>query len=353
MKMQENRRISKPIFVGNLQIGGGAPVILQSMCSVPVTEKKKIIGQIKALYDLGCQLIRVAVPDVESALILPEIIQASPMPVVADIHFDHKLALMAIDQGVAKLRLNPGNISHEKKLALVAEKAKKANIPIRVGANSGSLPPALLKKYNGPTPQALAQAALEQAKILEELGFENMIISAKASSVLSTIKVNEILAEQCDYPIHAGVTEAGTPMTGTARSCAALSPLLLKGLIDTIRISLSGNPLDEIRAGRELLSSLGIRDFGPIIIACPTCGRTRINVSQLAKKVERRTEKMKKPLKIAVMGCVVNGPGEAKEADIAICGGIGVGSLYKKGEKIITLPYDELLDRLMEEIESF
>ncbi|MDQ1317748.1 MAG: (E)-4-hydroxy-3-methylbut-2-enyl-diphosphate synthase [Candidatus Poribacteria bacterium] len=346
------RRSSRQIKVGSIKIGGDAPISVQSMTNTDTRDVSATIAQILALESAGCELVRVAVPDMESASVLGEIKTGISIPLVADIHFDYRIALKAIKEGVDKLRINPGNIGDPEKVKAVVESAKRREIPIRIGVNSGSLEKDLLIKYGHATPEAMVESAMRHVSILEKMEFYDIVISLKASDPLRTIEAYRIMAERVDYPLHLGVTEAGTIFAGAIRSAVGIGVLLAEGIGDTIRVSLTDDPVQEVRAGYEILKSLELRSHGVTIISCPTCGRTKIDIVKIAREVEERVADIKKPIKIAVMGCIVNGPGEAREADIGIAGGKGRGILFKKGERIRTLPEDELVDALVEEVKN-
>ncbi|MEK7398158.1 MAG: flavodoxin-dependent (E)-4-hydroxy-3-methylbut-2-enyl-diphosphate synthase [Candidatus Poribacteria bacterium] len=346
------RRYSHQIKVGSLIIGGDAPISVQSMTNTDTHDISATLTQIKKLQSAGCELIRVAVPDMRSASVLGEIKAGISIPLVADIHFDHKLALKAIEQGVDKLRINPGNIGDHEKIKAVVESAMKNGIPIRIGVNSGSLEKDLLEKYGHATPSAMAESAMRHVSILENMGFYNIAISLKASDPLRTIETYRLIADRVDYPLHLGVTEAGTAFAGSIRSAVGIGVLLSEGIGDTIRVSLTDDPVQEVRAGYEILKSLGLREHGVTIVSCPTCGRTQIDIIKIAREVESRLADIEKPIKIAVMGCIVNGPGEACEADIGIAGGKKLGLLFKKGKKIRTIPEEELVDVLVNEVKK-
>ena len=345
------RKKTRTVDIGGVKIGGDNPVAIQSMCNTDTRNVSETVNQIKKLEQKGCEIIRVAVPDMEAASALKKIKSQISIPLVADIHFDYKLALASMENGADKIRINPGNIGSEEKVKAVVNMAKDMNIPIRIGVNAGSLEKELLEKY-GVSEKSLVQSALKEVSILEKLNFENIVISVKTSSVPMTVKAYSMLSDMTDYPLHIGVTESGTPYNGVIKSSVGIGTLLMMGIGDTIRVSLTGDPLDEIRAAKSILKAAGIRNFGAELISCPTCGRTRIDLISLAEKVEKEIENIDKPIKVAVMGCVVNGPGEAKEADIGICGGKGEGLIIKKGEIIKKLPEKELLSALMEEIKG-
>ncbi len=346
------RTETKIIQIGNLQMGGGNPVVIQSMCNTDTRDVAATVAQIHALEQAGCELVRVAVPDMQAAEAVGEIRKQIHIPLVADIHFDYRLALKVMDLGIDKVRINPGNIGEESRIKQVVEKAKEKKIPIRIGVNSGSLEKDLVEKYGGVTPQGLVESALRHVRILEKYDFHEIVVSIKASDVPFSIEAYRILAEQIPYPIHVGITEAGTLYSGTVKSAVGIGAILAMGIGDTLRVSLTGDPVEEIKAAKEILKSLGLRKFGIEMISCPTCGRTQIDLISIANEVEQRCAKKQKDIKVAVMGCVVNGPGEAKEADIGIAGGNGVGILFKKGEWIRKVEESRLVDALMEEIEK-
>jgi (E)-4-hydroxy-3-methylbut-2-enyl-diphosphate synthase len=347
----EARKKTRTIYVGRVPIGGEYPVAVQSMTKTDTADIKSTTKQIKSLEALGCEIIRLAVPDMNAAKALGKIKKSINIPMIADIHFDWRLALEAIEQGVDGLRINPGNIGAKWKIKEVVTAAKERGIPIRVGVNAGSLEKELLRKYGHPKPEALVESAGRHIEILEELSFTNIKVSLKASEVLKTIEAYRLFSERYNYPLHIGVSEAGPPSRGVVKSSVGLGILLSEGLGDTIRVSLTAEPEEEIRVAYEILRSLGLRKRGVDIISCPTCGRCKIDLKGLAAKVEKRLRNIDKPITIAVMGCVVNGPGEAREADFGIAGGKGRGILFKKGELVKTVKEDELLDALLEEIE--
>lgn len=328
------RRKTKKIWVGNVPIGGCAPISVQSMTKTDTRDVTATVKQIKRLEDVGCEIIRVAVPDMQAALALPKIKKGIRIPLVADIHFDYKLALKAIELGVDKLRINPGNIGAEWKVREIVKAAKMRKIPIRVGVNAGSLLRDLLVKYKKPTPPALVEAALRQLRILEDLNFRDIVISLKAFDVPTTVEAYRLVSKKTNYPLHLGITEAGLPLLGSVRSALGIGLLLAEGIGDTIRVSLTGDPVEEVKVGYEILKSLNLREHGPTIISCPTCGRCEIDLISLTKKVESKLKNVHAPLKIAVMGCVVNGPGEARDADLGIAGGKGYGLLFRKGKEV-------------------
>ncbi len=341
---------TREISIGNKVIGGNNPVLIQSMCNTRTSDIEGTIKQIHDLEKAGCEIIRVAVPNRESAKALIDIKKNINIPLVADIHFDYKLALMAIENGVDKLRLNPGNIGSEDRIKAVIDAAKRKNIPIRIGVNSGSLEKEILNKYGKVTAEGLVDSAIHEIKIFEKFDYDNIVISIKSSDVLMSIKAHKLLKSMVDYPIHIGITESGTVKSGTIKSSIGLGILLYEGIGDTIRVSLTGDPIEEIYCAKKILSTLGLRKFGPEIISCPTCGRTQIDLINLANKVEAYLDGIEKNIKVAVMGCVVNGPGEAKEADIGIAGGNGIGVIIKKGEILKKVREEDMLEELKKEI---
>lgn len=345
------RRRSRPINIGDVVIGGGAPIVVQSMTKTDTRDAKATIRQIRQLEQCGCQLVRVAVPDREAADLLSDIKKAIHIPLVADIHFDYRLALAAIDAGVDGLRLNPGNIRDPQHIKKVVLAARKRGVPIRVGVNAGSLPPT--KDTTKSTVERMVDAAMNEIDLLESLDFSLIKVSLKAFDVPETIEANRLVAKRMSYPIHLGITESGTPRRGAIRSAVGIGILLWEGIGDTIRVSLTGDPREEVSAGYEILKSLGLSRRGPTLISCPTCGRTEIDVVALANAVERRLEKIEKPIKVAVMGCVVNGPGEAKNADVGIACGKGKGVIFSRGKQVRTVNESEFLSALMAEIERF
>ncbi|WP_294156385.1 flavodoxin-dependent (E)-4-hydroxy-3-methylbut-2-enyl-diphosphate synthase [uncultured Clostridium sp.] len=347
-----NRRISRKVKVGNVYVGGDAPVSIQSMTTARTKDVEAVLDQIKELYVAGCHIIRCAVLDMEDAEKLKEVTERSPIPVVADIHFDYRLALKAIENGVSALRINPGNIGSIDRIKAVAESCKAKQIPIRIGVNSGSLEKDILEKHGKVNAEGLVESALRHVKILEDLDFHDIVISIKSSNVPMMIECYRLVAERCDYPLHLGVTEAGTVQRGTIKSSIGIGTLLAEGIGDTIRVSLTSDPIEEIKVAKEILKSLGLRKGGVEFVSCPTCGRTQINLIKIAEEVEKRLENCNKDIKIAVMGCVVNGPGEARESDIGIAGGKGEGIIFKKGEVIKKVKEEELIDALMEEVDK-
>ena len=345
------RRRTKEISLGKLKIGGGAPVTVQSMLNMPAHDIAANVRQAKKLAEAGCEIIRFAVPDRESVALVEAIKKEVSVPLVADIHFDYRIALDCAAAGVDAIRINPGNIGEPSRVKAVADACRQQGIPIRIGVNSGSVETELLKKYGRPSPQALCESALGHARLLEQCDFEQIVLSLKSSSVKDMAEAYELVAQQCDYPLHLGVTEAGTERMGLIRSSAGIGSLLLKGIGDTIRVSLTADPVREVAAGIDLLRAIGMREEGCTVVSCPTCGRTKIDLIGLANEAEQRLRGCKKQLKVAIMGCAVNGPGEAREADVGIAGGDGCGLLFKKG-KIIRKVYEgELLDALLQEID--
>lgn len=340
------------VKAGNVLIGGGAPVSVQSMLNVPSTDIEGSVAQAKRLEEAGCQIIRAAIPDMDAVRLIPALKEAVSVPIVADIHFNYKLALEACAAGVDKIRINPGNIGSDDRVKAVADACKSRGIPIRIGVNSGSLEKEILAKYGHPTPQALCDSALYHASLLEKFDFYDIVLSMKSSTVYTMIQAYELAAAQCDYPLHLGVTEAGTERMGVIKSAAGLGALLTKGIGDTIRVSLTADPVREVYAADDILRALDLKEGGVQFVSCPTCGRTRIDLVKIANEVEDRLRGCTKNIKVAVMGCVVNGPGEAREADIGIAGGDGCGLVFKKGEVIAKVDESRLVDALMEEIEK-
>ncbi|WP_308462444.1 flavodoxin-dependent (E)-4-hydroxy-3-methylbut-2-enyl-diphosphate synthase [Clostridium weizhouense] len=346
------RRISRKVKVGEVYVGGDSPITIQSMTNTDTRDIEKTLNQINLLYNAGCEIIRCAVLDMEAAEALKEITEKSPIPVVADIHFDYKLALKSIENGISALRINPGNIGSVERVRLVAQACKEKNIPIRIGVNSGSLEKDILEKYGSPTPEGLVESALRHIKILEDMNFYDIVVSIKSSDVRMMIDCYRLIGEKCNYPLHLGVTESGTVNKGTIKSSIGIGTLLAEGIGDTIRVSLTSDPVEEIKVAIEILKSLGLKKGGVNFVSCPTCGRTQINLINIANEVEKRLESCNKDIKVAVMGCVVNGPGEAREADIGIAGGKGEGIIFKKGQIIKKVKEEELIDALMEEINN-
>lgn len=344
------RENTKVISIGNRKIGGGNPVLIQSMTNTRTEDVQETVKQIQELSEAGCDIIRCAVPTMEAAKALAEIKKQISIPLVADIHFDYRLAIAAIENGADKIRINPGNIGKEERVRAVVEAAKERNIPIRVGVNSGSLEKDLIEKYHGVSAEGLVESALDKVKLIEDMGYDNLVISIKSSDVLMCIQAHALISKQSSYPLHVGITEAGTVYSGNIKSSVGLGAILSQGIGDTIRVSLTGAPIEEIRTAKMILRTLGLKKGGIEIISCPTCGRTRIDMISLANQVERMVEDFDLDIKVAVMGCAVNGPGEAKEADIGIAGGVSEGLLIKKGEIIRKLPEAELLQALREEL---
>lgn len=343
-----NRHKTRSVRVGDILIGGGAPVSVQSMTNSDTRDPRSTIAQIRRLEEAGCEIIRLAVPDTQAAESLREIRSAVAAPLVADIHFDYRLALTAIEAGIDKLRINPGNIGDRDRVVQVVSAAKARRIPIRIGVNGGSLDRALYARYGGPTAEALVESALEHIAILESLDFCDTVVSMKSSSVAVTVEAYRLLAQRTDYPLHIGVTEAGTPWRGTIKSCAGLGALLLNGLGDTLRISLTGDPVEEVRVGLELLEALDLRRKGIRFVSCPTCGRCQVDLERIVTRLEEALAGVEKPLTLAVMGCAVNGPGEAREADLGIAAGKGEALLFKKGQVLRKVPEDRIIETVVE-----
>lgn len=352
MSVVAPRRIARQVSVGGVLIGGGAPVSVQSMTNTRTEDVRATLDQIGRLAEAGCDVVRVAVPGRAAAAALRDIVAESPLPVVADVHFDHRLALSAAEAGAHGLRINPGNIGGRERVAEVASAARERGIPIRVGVNSGSLEDDILAREGGPTAAGMVESAARHAEILESVGFSDIVLSLKSSDVLMTVEANRIMAGRSDYPLHLGVTEAGTVSTGAVRSAVGIGVLLAEGIGDTVRVSLAGPPEEEVRAARAILSSLGLRRRGVTVIACPTCGRTEIDVQRIAERIEAETATIRADLIVAVMGCSVNGPGEAREADIGIAGGGDSAVLFRKGERIGVIEATLMLERLLSEIRA-
>ena len=350
--MKYSRKKTREVNIGDVKIGGDNPIAIQSMCNTDTRNVEETVKQIKELENAGCEIIRVAVPDMQAAEAIKDIKRQIDIPLVADIHFDYRLALKAIDGGIDKIRINPGNIGSEDRVKQVANMAKKNGIPIRVGVNSGSLEKHLVEKYGGVTPEGLVESALGHVRLLEKYDFYDTVISIKASNVPFSVEVYELLSETVDYPLHVGITEAGTVWGGTVKSAVGIGAILSRGIGDTIRVSLTGNPVEEIYAAKEILKDMNLRKFGVEFVSCPTCGRTSIDLISIANEVESRVKSIDKNIKVAVMGCAVNGPGEAREADIGIAGGHGEGLIFRKGEIIRKVPENMLVDELMKEIEK-
>ena len=344
--------MTRQILVGGIPIGGGAPVVIQSMLNTKTTDVEGSLNQIKQLATAGCQIARLAVPNMEAARGFAEICKESPLPLVADIHFDYKLAIAAAEGGAAKIRINPGNIGGEDRVKAVVDVCREKRIPIRIGVNGGSLDKKLLDKYGHPTAEALVESAFEHLELLEKQGFYDTCVSMKSSTVPTMVAAARLFRSRCDYPIHIGVTETGPVKQGLMKSAMGIGALLLDGIGDTIRVSLTDDPVEEVYAAKDILKAAGLRKEGVNIISCPTCGRTRIDLIGLVNKVDAALKNCEKPITVAVMGCVVNGPGEAREADIGIAGGDGWGMIFEKGEQVEKLPYDELLPALLSRIEK-
>lgn len=345
------RRFSREIKIGNVLIGGSNPIAIQSMTNTKTEDVKATVAQIKRLEEAGCDIIRCAVPTHEAALAFREIKRNIDIPLVADIHFDYRLAIAAMENGADKIRINPGNIGSRDKVEAVVETAKKFGVPIRVGVNSGSLERKLVERYGGVTAEGLAESALGQVKLLEEMNFDNIVISIKSSDVMMSVESHEIIASRTDYPLHVGITETGSVIAGNIKSALGIGIILNKGIGDTIRVSLTDDPVEEVRSAKLILKNLGLRKGGINVVSCPTCGRTRIDLIGLAGKVEKLCENYDSDITVAVMGCAVNGPGEAREADLGIAGGDGEGLLFKKGEIVRKLPEEQLFEALKEELD--
>ncbi len=344
------RENTKVIQIGNKKIGGGNPVLIQSMCNTKTEDVAATVDQILKLEAAGCDIIRVAVPTMEAAAAIRQIKKQIYIPIVADIHFDYRLAIAAIESGADKIRINPGNIGAKERVKAVVDKAAEYGIPIRVGVNSGSLEKPLLEKYGGVTAEAIVESAKKEIAAIEDFGYDNIVVSIKSSDVMMCVKAHELMAKDCRYPLHVGITEAGTLLSGNIKSSVGLGIILYEGIGDTIRVSLTGDPLEEIKSAKLILRALKLRKGGIEVVSCPTCGRTQIDLIGLANKVENMVEDIDMDVKVAVMGCVVNGPGEAREADLGIAGGIGEGLIIKKGEVIRKVPESELLSELRKEL---
>ena len=347
------RSHTKSITIGNKVIGGGNPILIQSMTNTKTEDVRATAAQILELEKAGCEIIRCTVPTPEAARALKEIKSKIHIPLVADIHFDYRLAIAAIENGADKIRINPGNIGSRDRVKAVVDAAKERNIPIRVGVNSGSLEKELVEKYHGVTAEGIVESALDKVHLIEELGYDNLVISIKSSDVMMCVKAHEVLAGKTPYPLHVGITEAGTVYSGNIKSSVGLGIILYQGIGDTIRVSLTGNPLEEVRTAKLILKTLGLRRGGVEVVSCPTCGRTKIDLIGLANQVEAMVQQYPLDIRVAVMGCVVNGPGEAKEADLGIAGGIGEGLLIRKGEIIRKVPESQLLSALREELDQW
>ncbi len=347
------RKDTKVVQIGNVKIGGGNPVAIQSMTNTKTEDVDATVSQILRLESAGCEIVRCAVPTMEAAAALGEIKKRIHIPLVADIHFDYRLAIAAMENGADKIRINPGNIGNEERLKAVVDKAKELGIPIRVGVNSGSLEKELVEKYHGVTAEGIVESALQKVRMIEKFGYDNLVVSIKSSDVLMCVKAHELIAKVCPYPLHVGITESGTLLSGNVKSSVGLGIILYQGIGDTIRVSLTGAPEEEVKTAKLILRTLGLRKGGIEVVSCPTCGRTKIDLIGLANKVETMVEDYPLDIKVAVMGCVVNGPGEAKEADIGIAGGIGEGLLIKKGQIVKKVKEEELLSVLQEELEHW
>lgn len=347
------KRQTKEVYIGNRVIGGGNPILIQSMTNTKTEDVEATVAQIEKLTKAGCDIIRCAVPTMEAAKALSEIKKQVTIPVVADIHFDYKLAIAAMENGADKIRINPGNIGSVERVKAVVDVAKERNIPIRVGVNSGSLEKNLVEKYHGVTAEGIVESALDKVQIIEDMGYDNLVVSIKSSDVMMCVKAHELIAEKTNHPLHVGITEAGTIISGNIKSSIGLGLILSQGIGDTIRVSLTGDPVEEIKSAKLILRTLGLRKGGIEVVSCPTCGRTQIDLIGLANQVETMVSEFPLDIKVAVMGCVVNGPGEAKEADLGVAGGIGEGLIIKKGEVYKKVPEAELLSALRYELENW
>lgn len=346
------RRKTRQVRAGSVVIGSGAPVTVQSMLNVPASDAEGNVRQAVELEKAGCEIVRMSVPNQEAVRSFAKVRENIAIPLVADIHFDYRMALESVAAGADKIRINPGNIGDESRVKKVVDACRTAGVPIRIGVNSGSVEKEILARHGGPTPQALVDSALHHASLLEKFDFYDTVISIKSSSVPDMVQAYRLAAEQCDYPLHLGVTEAGTAHMGLIKSAAGIGSLLLDGIGDTIRVSLTADPVQEVYAGHDILNAIGLRTDRPQLVSCPTCGRTKIDIISIANEVEKRLADCHKPIKVAVMGCVVNGPGEAREADIGIAGGDGNGLIFKKGEILRKVPEDQIVDELMKEIDK-
>ena len=351
--MSYKRKLTREVRVGNVKIGGNNPISVQSMTNTDTRDVKKTVEQIKRLEKAGCDIVRVAVVDMEAAKAISKIKEQINIPIIADIHFDYKLALEAINQGVDGIRINPGNIGSIDRVKAVVEMCKERDLKIRIGVNGGSLEKELLKKYGSPTAKALVESAMGHVKILEDLDFHNIVISLKSSNIYTAVEAYELMSQKVDYPLHIGITEAGGVRAGTIKSSIGIGSLLLKGIGDTMRISLTGDPVEEVKVGKDILRSLNLLNDKIKIVSCPTCGRCNIDLIKIANEVEEKIQDIDKNMTVAIMGCVVNGPGEAREADIGIAGGKGQGILFKKGETVRKIPADKLVEELLDEINKF
>ena len=347
-----SRRRAREVRIGNITIGGDYPVAVQSMLNIPANDAEGCVLQAQELEKAGCEIIRTAVPSLDCVRTVERLKECVDVPIVADIHFDYRIALECAEAGVDKIRINPGNIGSDDRVRLVAQKCREKNIPIRIGVNSGSVEKEILKKYGAPTPQALCESAMYHVSLLEKFDFDNIVISIKSSDVMTAVEAYTLVAQKCDYPLHIGITEAGTQRMGIIKSSIGLGSLLINGIGDTIRVSLTDDPVNEVYAAYDILKAAGIRRHGVNLVSCPTCGRTKIDLISLASQVEDALKDCKKEITVAVMGCVVNGPGEAREADIGIAGGDGCALIFKKDEIIKKVPQEEILPTLLEEIDK-
>ena len=346
------RKNTRQVMVGNVAVGGDAPITVQSMLNRPASDIPGSVEQAKQLEKAGCEILRAAVPTIQDVALIDALKKAISIPIVADIHFDYRIALECVAAGVDKIRINPGNIGSDDRVKLVADACKQKNIPIRIGVNSGSVEKSILQRFGGPTPEALVESALYHASLLEKYDFNDIVLSVKSSDVANTYAAYQYASQRCDYPLHVGVTEAGTARMGMIKSAAGIGGLLLSGIGDTIRVSLTDDPIAEVEAGLDLLHAIGLRSDRPRLVSCPTCGRTKIDLIGLAQQVEQRLNTVHKPITVAVMGCAVNGPGEAKEADIGVAGGDGEGLIFKKGRIICKVAQEQIVDALFREIEK-
>lgn len=350
--IDSTRKLTRSITVGNVGIGGEFPISVQSMATIPTEKLDLLFKEIDSLQDAGCQIVRITIPNINAARKIPEIKKHAKVPIVADIHFNHKLALMAMDSGIDKVRINPGNIGSHDNVREVLKKAAKLNIPIRIGINSGSLEKLILKKYGHPTAEAMVESAESHIRICQDFGFHNLAVSLKSSNTLLMIQANRLFSDKYDYPLHLGVTEAGPVRQGTIKSSVGIGTLLSEGIGDTIRVSLTGSPVEEIKVANSILKSLHLIEKGVTIVSCPTCGRTSVNIERIATKIEKLTENINKKATIAVMGCVVNGPGEARESDIGVACSDKQGVIFRNGKIIDKIPENKIIDRLLSELEK-